>query len=641
MSNYATLPPEINSALMYGGPGPAPLQAAATAWQQLGEELSSTANEFAALASGLSDVWQGPAAAAMSKVAIPYAQWLQSTATGATRTANAAAAAISEFELALTTTVDPELVAHNRSQLLTLVRTNLLGLNAPAIAGAEALYEEMWARDVATMAAYHAGASEAIAQLAAWPNVLATLPAQLSGVGTAAASDVTLVIGGSGFPIPSPSYVNTVLADYVTPNFPSFTVANAVSLFTPAESYWITGVKSLIEDASWAQGLPILDNAIKAQIAAGNNVVVQGYSQGAGISSLEMAQLKAAGVPTSAVSFALVGDPMNPNGGLYSRFNGLTLPSIGKTFWGATPANDYPTAIYTLEYDGFADFPQYPLNLVSDANAVFGMFYVHTKYPHLPLDVAQTAFTLPTSGPSLTTYYMIPTENLPLLEPLRETIFIGNPLADLIQPSLKVIVNLGYGDSAHGYSTGYADVPTPFGLFPNVNPATVLSDLAVGAQQGVSDATADISAMRFPSLSDLSSLYHHSVGSLSSVAPPDLQWPSINTVIDTLKTANTDIVYFSTKASSAIYASLLPVADTTNAELTSLPSYDFNLFLDGLQQAVNGDPAGIVRAFLDPIAANAGLFTFLTFFEVYAVYHVWQEFWQDVYNRIFGVVSSA
>ena len=43
---------------------------------------------------------------------------------------------------------------------------NLLGQNTPAIAAAEAEYEQMWAQDVAAMAGYHAEASAVAAQLA-------------------------------------------------------------------------------------------------------------------------------------------------------------------------------------------------------------------------------------------------------------------------------------------------------------------------------------------------------------------------------------------------------------------------------------------------------------------------------------------
>ena len=59
---------------------------------------------------------------------------------------------------------------------------------------------------------------------------------------------------------------------------------------------------------------------------------------------------------------------------------------------------------------------------------------------------------------------MIPTQNLPLLDPLRIIPGIGNPLADLIQPDLKAIINLGYGNPAYGWSTGPADIQTSFGL---------------------------------------------------------------------------------------------------------------------------------------------------------------------------------
>ncbi len=57
----------------------------------------------------------------------------------------------------------------------------------------------------------------------------------------------------------------------------------------------------------------------------------------------------------------------------------------------------YPTAIYTLEYDGFADFPQYPLNLLADLNAVAGIVYVHPTYFSLPLSQVNNAIELATS----------------------------------------------------------------------------------------------------------------------------------------------------------------------------------------------------------------------------------------------------
>ena len=43
----------------------------------------------------------------------------------------------------------------------------------------------------------------------------------------------------------------------------------------------------------------------------------------------------------------------------------------------------------------------------------------------------------------MTNYYEIPVTTLPLLDPLQLIPFIGNPLADLLNPDLSVLVNLG------------------------------------------------------------------------------------------------------------------------------------------------------------------------------------------------------
>ena len=54
---------------------------------------------------------------------------------------------------------------------------------------------------------------------------------------------------------------------------------------------------------------------------------------------------------------------------------------------------------------------------------------------------------------------------------------------------------------------------------------------------------------------------------------------------------------------------LLPTADIANAVLTSMPSYDVNLFLNGVLQVAHGDPMGLIHAVGYPIAADAALLT--------------------------------
>ncbi len=180
MTNFAVLPPEVNSVRMFAGAGPAPMVAAAATWDGLATELVSAATFFDSVISQLaSGSWQGPASAAMASAAAPYAGWLTTAAARAGRAAAQAKAAVTAFEAARAATVHPAIVAANRTQLMSLVVSNLLGQNTPAIAAAEAQYEQMWAQDVAALVGYHGGASAVAAQLASWHQWLLQLPSLL------------------------------------------------------------------------------------------------------------------------------------------------------------------------------------------------------------------------------------------------------------------------------------------------------------------------------------------------------------------------------------------------------------------------------------------------------------------------------
>ena len=60
MLDFGALPPEINSARMYAGPGAGPMLAAATAWDVLASELYSTASSYGSVISDLASGWLGP-----------------------------------------------------------------------------------------------------------------------------------------------------------------------------------------------------------------------------------------------------------------------------------------------------------------------------------------------------------------------------------------------------------------------------------------------------------------------------------------------------------------------------------------------------------------------------------------------------
>jgi hypothetical protein len=442
---------------------------------------------------------------------------------------------------------------------------------------------------------------------------------------------IALVMGGSGIPIPPQSYLEAANTLYLQPR--DFT-GTPQALDTPEGFYPTTGVNSLTADASEAQGAQILDGAITGQIAGGNvdaanPVVVFGYSQSSALSTFTMQQLQAQGVPSDGVHFVLVGDTAAPNGGLLERFalpgSDLSVPSFGVTFGDPTPDDLYPTDIYTLEYDGFADFPQYPIDPLSDLNAFAGMIYEHLTYLDLDPGQIQNAIPLDTMGDTLTDYYMIPVGDLPLLDPLRLIPFVGNPLADLLQPDMTVLVNLGYGSIADGWSQGPANVPTPFDLFPtDLNWPDVLTALVNGVPQGIQAAIADLENpdnYQIPSLLDNPTLAPlvdaaYTSGLIDTLQPTSEQltqallggdFPLSDT---TLLSPLPDLVNDLTSTLSADYASLLPIADTINALTTTLPAYDASLFADQLEVG------NLLGAIGDPIAADVALVPFAIFLGV-------------------------
>jgi PPE-repeat protein len=160
--DFGAFPPEVNSAKMYAGPGSTSLLSAAAAWNGLASELRSQAANYTSIVSNLTgEGWRGGASAAMAAAAAPYTAWMNTTAAQAEQTANQSMAAASAYESAFGMTVPPPVIAANRTQLASLVATNLLGQNGPAIAVTEAHYGHMWAQDAAAMYGYAAQSATA------------------------------------------------------------------------------------------------------------------------------------------------------------------------------------------------------------------------------------------------------------------------------------------------------------------------------------------------------------------------------------------------------------------------------------------------------------------------------------------------
>jgi PPE-repeat protein len=188
MFGFEALPPEINSGLMYAGPGAGPMTAASAAWDALADDLYLAAAAYGSAITDLTSSWLGPSSLSMAAAGATYVLWISATAAQAEQAAAQSKAAVAAYEAAFMMTVPPAEVAANRALLLALVATNFFGQNTPAIMATEALYLEMWAQDAAAMYGY-AAASSAASAMAPFtvPKETTSNSSEAAGVGASVA----------------------------------------------------------------------------------------------------------------------------------------------------------------------------------------------------------------------------------------------------------------------------------------------------------------------------------------------------------------------------------------------------------------------------------------------------------------------
>ncbi len=388
-----------------------------------------------------------------------------------------------------------------------------------------------------------------------------------SGVGGDDSGDYTALIMGHAFlSQPDATYMQEVIDTYVdnptAMGLPTYNVVgDPVSVYTPETDY----------NTGLTQGIADLDSAIQQQLTAGNeNLVIASYSMSTAISTQEMINLAntPGGAPdTDGLKFVLAEDLQNPNGGYFTRFPDMfaaTLPT--------TPADTpYDTTIYTIEYSGASDFPQYYGNMYADLNAVDGYTDLH---PYLlpgwpayfdPSTVADAVKDPNVSAADLNTdYFLIPTQNLPILDGLHA---IGgtSSFSDMIQPDMRVLVDLGYN------WTGDADVSTAATLSnPDIDFTAVNDYLNAGADQGMLAALVDMGLLPQSDLADIADLYPY-VPDVEGLMGGALNDPTLAATDASLSaTALTDALSESTNPLVVEFGSLFPTMAANLADYFQL-----------------------------------------------------------------------
>ena len=322
-------------------------------------------------------------------------------------------------------------------------------------------------------------------------------------------SATALIMGGNSHPLSIPQdttefitdYVNSADTYFIRPSGLCDRPCALVAVYTPEEFRFVTGIFDMTFDQSVAVGQANLNECVKGnpctvtsapyvhtdlRALADSSYVIYGYSESATIASNQKLDLIAHPASTP-VSFLLLANPNRPNGGILERFVGTYIPVLGVTFNGATPTfSPQPAPLTTVDiarqYDGWADFPTNPLNLLADVNALVGTVVLHGNYFGATAPQLQGQYRD-------TTYYLIPTEVVPLLVPLTWIPLVGRPLAVGLDPALRVLIEMGYDRTVN------PGEPTPARYFyvPDLVKAVVdfLVALPTGVDNAISELTGD------------------------------------------------------------------------------------------------------------------------------------------------------
>jgi len=204
------------------------------------------------------------------------------------------------------------------------------------------------------------------------------------------------------------------------------------------------------------------------------------------------------------LSFVVVGDA---NRGVFKGFQGLKIPTFDVV--PVVPVTKYDVTVVTGEYDGIGNWPDRWWNLLADANALAGMGLlqqilpqdivdhyhlndfgsVHSdtiRYTDLSQVPAKDITTKTNALGGVTTTYVVPTADLPLLRPLK-SLGVPQNVIDVLEKVLKPIIDSAYVRN---------DPPCPLAQFWQPSAPTAVVSRTTAAPAAVADWTASIVASR-------------------------------------------------------------------------------------------------------------------------------------------------
>lgn len=185
---YWGIPPEINAfRLTMMGAGPTAHVPHITGFQAAAVTHVQQGTQMAVTAAATSPSFEGVGGAAMMAAALPSAAWISAAGAHAQAAAATVQAGVDGYCAAVAATIPYPVVVANRAREATLVATNILGQNTPAIAEAEAEYAEFWSQNAGAMMGYLATVTGLLGPLSV-PLVPVAMGANPAGMAAGAAA---------------------------------------------------------------------------------------------------------------------------------------------------------------------------------------------------------------------------------------------------------------------------------------------------------------------------------------------------------------------------------------------------------------------------------------------------------------------
>jgi hypothetical protein len=329
-------------------------------------------------------------------------------------------------------------------------------------------------------------------------------------------------------------------------------------------------------------GVPVLRDAITDPENAGQFLMVVGYSEGAVVAEKVRRNLDPSdpGAPsTNNLLWVMIASPNVPNGGIFARFPGVTIPFF-VTSNGAAAPSEYNTQFVTNEYDPYADFPAY-FNPLSLANSLVAVIYVHPDAyydsvdydPLHPDETTDPNILVKTvkhtvNGHDVTdTYVFVKAEHLPLFAPVRQIAGIlqltplTEPVLGSIEPLVRLLVDMGYTDRQNLNP----EKPVQFSLItPPEKVVETVAGVPGAIGQGVTNVVTGVEAIPGSVPSPLSTTDSPSINSKS--LPGDSQQSLENS--DPAPAASTDPEQSQEPTGSGIPTTTQPDPGPTLGEVT-------------------------------------------------------------------------